>query len=67
MGEELQQRQLLEGMLESRQNALHELEEVSPELYSKAVELNPALFPFEWKGPTETPPIPTYIPPDPEE
>lgn len=67
MQQERQRRQLLGGMLKSRQNALRELCKVSPELYCKAVELNPELFPFEWKGPTETPPIPTYTPPDPDE
>lgn len=67
MKKELERRQLLGGMVKSREKALRELKKVAPHLHSKSLELNPVLFPFEWKGPTETPPIPAYLPPDPDE
>ena len=67
MERERERRSLLGGMVQSRDKALRELKRVSPELYHKSLELNTSLFPFEWKGPTETPPLLTYIPPDPEE
>lgn len=67
MSKEIQQRQLLGGMVKSRAKALNELKKVAPMLYCKALELNPDLFPFECKGPTETPPMADYVPPDPED
>jgi len=67
MKKELERNQTLQHMLRSRQKALRELKKVSFTLYSRALELNPVLFPLECKGPTETPPISTYIPPDPED
>ena len=61
-----QEHQFLQGMLKSRENALSELKKVSPSLYDQALELNPKLFPFKCTGPTYTPPITAYVPPDPE-
>ena len=58
--------QYLYGLLASRNRALRELKNTSPDLYQQALELNPVLFPFECQGPTETPPLPGYKPPDPE-
>lgn len=67
MQKELKRSQLLRGMVKSREEALKELEKVSSSLYFKALELNPVLFPLEFKAPSETPSIPSYIPPDPED
>ena len=67
MEENTKQMHLLRGMVKSREKALGELKSVSPTLHAKALELNPDLFPLECKGPTHTPPIPTYVPPDPEQ
>lgn len=67
MKENVQQMHLLSGMMKSREKALKALKQVSPALYLKAFELNSDLFPLECKGPTYTPPIPSYVPPDPEE
>lgn len=57
---------LINCMVASRDKALRELKKVSPSLYNKALELNPELFPFDCLGPTATPPIAGYTPPDPE-
>lgn len=57
---------ILHSMVASRNRALKELNKVSPSLVSKALELNPKLFPLECIGPMATPPIAEYTPPDPE-
>ena len=56
----------LQGVLHCRRQALSELKRVSFPLYVKALELKPDLFPFECLGPTATPPLSGYTPPDPE-
>lgn len=63
---EVQRRHFLQGVVQSREKALRELKRASSSLYAKALELNSELFPWECQGPTETPPIPSYTPPDPE-
>lgn len=63
---EVQRRHFLQGVVRSREKALRELKRASSSLYAKALELNSELFPWECQGPTETPPIPSYTPPDPE-
>lgn len=55
---------LLQGMMTARHRALDELRKISFPLYSQALELSNDLFPFSHSGPTATPPIPGYIPPD---
>ena len=55
---------LLQGMRESRAKALRELRRVSHSLHDRALDLNPRLFPFERSGPTRTPPIAGYVPPE---
>lgn len=67
MQKDKEQQQLLYRMVQSREKALKELKDLSSSLYCKALQLNPKLFPLECKGPTATPPIPSYIPPDPED
>jgi len=62
-----QEHKLLHEAMLMRRKALQELKKVSLPLYSKALELNPNLFPFDWCGPTNTPPIPGYRPPEPDE
>ena len=54
----------LQGAVQSRQRALQELRQVSIPLYLQALELNKDLFPFSHKGPTATPPLPGYLPPE---
>ncbi len=56
----------LADMVASREKALRELKKLSPLLYNRALDLKEDLFPFECVGPTATPSIPGYIPPDPE-
>ena len=55
---------LLQGMMAARRRALLELRKISLPLYCQALELTQDLFPFSHSGPTTTPPIPGYIPPD---
>lgn len=66
MQREIQRRTLLRRMLQSREKALQELRKVSTALYTKSLMVNSDLFPLDIRGPTTTPPIPTYVPPDPE-
>lgn len=54
----------LRGAVQSRQRALQELRQVSVPLYLQALELNKDLFPFNYKGPTATPPLSGYVPPE---
>lgn len=67
MERHIQELQFLQGVVRSRTKALSELRKVSQYLYSKALELQPDLFPFDCTGPTTTPPLPNYVPPDPDE
>ncbi|CAI8045922.1 39S ribosomal protein L40, mitochondrial [Geodia barretti] len=55
---------LLQGVMAARRRALLELRKISLPLYGQALELSQDLFPFSHSGPTTTPPIPGYIPPD---
>ena len=57
---------LINSVVASRCKALRELKKVSPFLYDKALELDTGLFPFDYSGPTATPSIAGYVPPDPE-
>lgn len=67
MEKDAQRMHLLQGMVRSREKALRELEKVSSQLHFKALELKTDLFPFECKGPNETPPLSSYVPPEPED
>ena len=58
---------LLQAAMAARRRALLELRKISLPLYLQALELTQDLFPFSHSGPTATPPIPGYIPPDLEE
>ena len=58
---------VLQGMVVARQKALTELKKISFSLYLQSLELSQDLFPFTHAGPTATPPIPGYTPPDLEE
>lgn len=51
-------------MLESQQEALQELQLMSPELHAEATKQDPNLFPFEKEGPDYTPPVSNYQPPE---
>lgn len=67
MEQHKQELQRLHSLKKSRKKALRELKKVSLPLYSQALELNPALFPYECRPLTYTPPIPSYTPPDPDD
>ncbi len=67
MKRDIQQQHLLQGMIKSRERALRELKKLAPLLYTKSLGLNSELFPLECMGPSATPPILSYIPPEPEE
>lgn len=54
----------LQGIMNSRAKALRELRKVSFSLYVQALDLRTNLFPFERVGPTATPPVPGYAPPE---
>ena len=66
MEQHKQELQHLQDLMKSREKALRELKKVSLPLYSQALELNPALFPYECQPLTCTPPLPSYTPPDPD-
>ena len=59
--EDLQRVQELERC---REEALKELKKSSLYLYEEAIKVEEHLFPVQFKGPTETPPIPDYMAPD---
>ena len=59
--EDLQRVQELERC---REEALKELKKSSVHLYQEAIQAEGDLFPVQFKGPTETPPIPDYLAPD---
>ena len=47
-----------------REEALKELKTSSLHLYEEAIQVDGDLFPVQFKGPTETPPIADYMAPD---
>ncbi|XP_065883064.1 large ribosomal subunit protein mL40-like [Dysidea avara] len=59
-----QQLQQLQGMMRCRDKAMRELKKVSQTLYEQALEPEPTMLTFSAKGPTETPPMGNYIPPE---
>lgn len=59
--EDLQRVQELERC---REEALKELKKSSLHLYEEAIQVDGDLFPVQFKGPTETPPIADYMAPD---
>ncbi|XP_006745039.1 39S ribosomal protein L40, mitochondrial [Leptonychotes weddellii] len=58
------ERDAIRSMVESQQEALQELQLMSPELHVEATKRDPNLFPFEREGPDYTPPISNYQPPE---
>jgi len=64
MSQHKQQLQQLQGMVRCRDKAMRELKKVSPTLYEQALEPEPSMLTFSAKGPTETPPLGNYIPPE---
>ena len=64
MAEHKEALSLLQGMVAARQKALRELKKVSFPLYQQSLESCQDLFPFTHSGPTTTPPIPGYHPPE---
>jgi len=64
MAQHKKQLQQLQAMLKCRDKAMRELKKVSLSLYEQAMEPEPDLLTFSSKGPTETPPLNNYIPPE---
>lgn len=58
------EKKAIKALVESQQEALKELRLESEELYQAAVLRDERLFPFERDGPTYTPPLPGYDPPE---
>ncbi|XP_036997486.1 39S ribosomal protein L40, mitochondrial [Artibeus jamaicensis] len=58
------EREAIKSMLEAQQEALQELKLTSQELHGEAIKRDPSLFPFEREGPTYTPPVSNYQPPE---
>ncbi|XP_051623937.1 39S ribosomal protein L40, mitochondrial [Manacus candei] len=54
----------IQRLVESQQEALKELRLESEELYQAAIRRDEGLFPFQRDGPTYTPPLPGYDPPE---
>jgi len=54
----------IQEMTRSREEALKELKKSSMFLYLEAIKIDQTLFPVEFTGPTETPPIVGYSAPD---
>lgn len=64
MAKHIEELKFIQGAVQSREKALRELRKISFPLYQQALELNPKLFPFERQGPTHTPLLPGYEPPE---
>ncbi|XP_039580590.1 39S ribosomal protein L40, mitochondrial [Passer montanus] len=58
------EKKAIKALVESQQEALRELQLESEELYQAAVLRDEALFPFQRDGPSYTPPLPGYDPPE---
>ncbi|NXO15370.1 RM40 protein, partial [Oriolus oriolus] len=58
------EKKAIKALVESQQEALKELRLESEELYQAAIRRDEGLFPFERDGPTYTPPLPGYDPPE---
>ncbi|NXY17323.1 RM40 protein, partial [Atrichornis clamosus] len=58
------EKKAIKTLVESQQEALKELRLESEELYQAAVRRDEGLFPFERDGPSYTPPLPGYDPPE---
>lgn len=58
------EKKAIQSMVEAQQEALKELRLESEELYQAAIRRDEGLFPFERDGPSYTPPLPGYDPPE---
>uniref|UniRef100_A0A8C5JL90 Large ribosomal subunit protein mL40 n=1 Tax=Junco hyemalis TaxID=40217 RepID=A0A8C5JL90_JUNHY len=58
------EKKAIKVLVESQQEALRELQLESEELYQAAILRDEGLFPFEREGPSYTPPLPGYDPPE---
>uniref|UniRef100_A0A8D2N2V4 Large ribosomal subunit protein mL40 n=1 Tax=Zonotrichia albicollis TaxID=44394 RepID=A0A8D2N2V4_ZONAL len=58
------EKKAIQVLVESQQEALRELQLESEELYQAAILRDEGLFPFEREGPSYTPPLPGYDPPE---
>ncbi|ESO06603.1 hypothetical protein HELRODRAFT_155730 [Helobdella robusta] len=60
----IQEGRIINRVITSQRKALDELRKESEELYQMALQIDEKLIPFERQGPTDTPPIKDYTPPD---
>ncbi|NWH30519.1 RM40 protein, partial [Chloropsis hardwickii] len=58
------EKKTIQALVESQQEALQELRLESEELFQAAIRRDEGLFPFEREGPSYTPPLPGYDPPE---
>ncbi|NXP66153.1 RM40 protein, partial [Chloropsis cyanopogon] len=58
------EKKAIQALVESQQEALQELRLESEELFQAAIRRDEGLFPFEREGPSYTPPLPGYDPPE---
>ncbi|KAJ7412045.1 39S ribosomal protein L40, mitochondrial [Willisornis vidua] len=58
------EKKAIQSLVESQQEALQELRLESEQLFQAALRRDERLFPFERDGPTYTPPLPGYDPPE---
>ncbi|XP_054248735.1 39S ribosomal protein L40, mitochondrial [Indicator indicator] len=58
------EKKAIQTLVEAQQEALKELRLESEELYQAAIKRDQGLFPFESNGPSYTPPLPGYDPPE---
>ncbi|NXI15433.1 RM40 protein, partial [Irena cyanogastra] len=58
------EKKAIKTLVECQQEALKELRLESEELYQAAIRRDEGLFPFQREGPTHTPPLPGYDPPE---
>ncbi|NXS56129.1 RM40 protein, partial [Brachypteracias leptosomus] len=58
------EKEAIQTLVESQQEALKELRLESEELYQAAIKRDEGFFPFEREGPDYTPPLPGYDPPE---
>jgi len=62
--QQLNENRMIDRITNSQQKALDQLKCISPELYLEAVQVDLQLVPFSASGPTRTPSLESYEPPD---
>jgi len=62
--QQLDENRMIDRITNSQQRALDQLKCISPELYFEAIQMDLKLIPFSTVGPTRTPSLENYEPPD---